>query len=92
MIKIKNIYLAFKDQLPLKRFFKNLFNGNLKGLFHIRSHQNHIGTPKVTYNTKATAEKAANQMAFKRGVHFSNYKCMYCDGYHLGKRYQDRDK
>ncbi len=37
------------------------------------------------YNTKKTAIKSANSMAKKKGVHFSNYKCLYCNGYHIGK-------
>jgi hypothetical protein len=37
------------------------------------------------YNTKASAEKAARAMTEKHGVWFSNYKCLHCDGYHVGK-------
>ena len=37
------------------------------------------------YNTKASAERAAASMMKKTGNYFSNYKCMYCDGYHIGK-------
>ena len=85
-IRLKNVYLALKDQGPFKRFFRNFFvTGNAKGLFYKRSHQNHNGVPKVMYNSKATAEKSARKMAEKHGAYFSNYKCLFCDGYHIGK-------
>ena len=84
-MKLHNIYLGIKDQLPLPRLFRNIKSGNVFGLFFIRSHQNESGKLKVMYNTKASATKAAESMAKKKGVHFSNYKCIFCDGYHLGK-------
>ena len=37
------------------------------------------------YNTKASATKAAAAMMKKTGNYFSNYKCVFCDGYHIGK-------
>lgn len=91
-ITAKNFYLCMRDQFPFKRFMRNLLKGNLRGLWHIRSHIKHGGGNKITYNTKATATKAAKDMAVKRGVYFSNYKCMYCDGYHIGKHHEDRHK
>jgi hypothetical protein len=84
-MKLRNILLALKDQLPVSRLIRNLFKGHLFGLMHKRSHQNFDGKPKVMYNTKASAIKAAQAMAKKRGVYFSNYKCMRCDGFHIGK-------
>ncbi len=59
--------------------------GNVFGLFHIRSHKRHDGKPKVAYNTKKSAQCAAESMSRKHGVHFSNYKYLFCDGYHLRK-------
>lgn len=87
MVKLKNILLALKDQGPPKRFFKNFFiTRNAWGLFHINSHISFgSGKPKVMYNTKATATKVATQMSEKHGVYFANYKCLHCDGYHIGK-------
>ena len=86
-MKIKNIILALKDQGPFKRFFVNFFvTGNARGLFHKNSHiSQRSGTPKVAYGSKASATKAAEKMSVKTGSHFSNYKCVFCDGYHLGK-------
>ena len=37
------------------------------------------------YNTKESATKAAESMKKKMNKHFSVYKCIFCDGYHLGK-------
>lgn len=87
MIKFKNLYLGLKDQLPFKRAFRNFFiTGNAWGLFSINSHQRQdIGKSKVMYNTKSSALKAAESMKKKQDKHFSVYKCIYCDGYHLGK-------
>lgn len=91
MMKIKNIYLALKDQLPLKRFVVNLFKGHIFGLFSVNSHQRFdTGKPKVMYNTKESATKSAKSMSEKRGVHFSNYKCVFCDGYHIGKNRENK--
>lgn len=79
--------MGLKGQLPLKRFLRNFFvTGNAWGMFHKHSHQRaDTGQPKVTYNTKETAQKAAESMSRKQGKHFSVYKCVFCDGYHLGR-------
>jgi hypothetical protein len=83
---LRNLYLGLKDQLPWKRFYRNFFiTGNAKGLFYKRSHFTANGKSKVMYNTKKTADKVAKKMSEKHDTHFSNYKCIYCDGYHLGK-------
>ena len=37
-MNLRNIYLGLKDQMPLKRFIKNLFKGHVLGLFSKRSH------------------------------------------------------
>ena len=84
-MKIRNIILGIKDQLPIKRLIKNLINGNVLGLFHKRSHQREDGKIKVIYNTKETAIKSAESMMKKTGFYFCNYKCIFCDGYHIGK-------
>ena len=87
MVTFRNLYLGLKDQLPFKRFFKNFFvTRNAWGLFHKNSHISYgSGKPKVMYNTKKTAEKSAESMMKKHGGYFSNYKCIYCDGYHIGR-------
>jgi hypothetical protein len=91
MVKLRNIFLVLKDQGPPRRFFRNLFKGHLIGILNQRSHLTESGTPKVKYNTKKTAEKSARAMSKKRGdIHFSNYKCLYCDGYHIGKNSENK--
>lgn len=84
-IKLKNLILALKDQGPLIRFIRNLKTGNVLGLFHKRSHLTAKGEPKVAYGSKETAIKSAEKMQKKTGYYYSNYKCIYCDGYHLGR-------
>lgn len=85
-MKLKNIILALKDQLPLRRAFRNFFiTGNALGLFYKRSHFREDGKAKQSFPTKESASKAAESMGKKHGKHFSTYKCVFCDGYHLGK-------
>lgn len=84
-MKLKNIYLGIKDQLPISRLVKNIWSGNVFGLFSEFSHLNKSGKPKVMYNTKETAIKSALAMQKKNNVYYSNYKCLFCDGYHIGR-------
>ena len=79
-MKLRNIFLALKDQMPISRFFRNLRKGHLIGLFSKRSHGNASGKPKISYSSKAAAA-----MMKKRGTYFSNYKCVWCEVIILGK-------
>ena len=92
MIKMKNLYLGLKSQLPIKRAFKNFFiTRNAWGLFSINSHINQsTGIAKVAYGSKLSAMRAAQSMSKKTGVHFSVYKCAYCDGWHISKNRNDK--
>lgn len=90
MNKIKNICVALYDQVPFIRFIKNLIKGHIFGLFSKYSHINKNGNPKVKYNTKTSAQRAATTMSEKKNVHFSNYKCIYCSGYHIGKNKENK--
>ncbi|WP_278863983.1 hypothetical protein [Leyella stercorea] len=38
------------------------------------------------------ALRAAEAMGKKHGVHFSIYKCAWCDGWHIGKNAQNKIK
>ena len=91
-MKLKNLIAGLKFQLPVRRFFKNFFiTGNGWGLFHKNSHINQsTGNPKVKYNSLGSAQKAATSMMLKHGKHFSVYRCVYCDGYHLGKNRENK--
>jgi hypothetical protein len=84
---MKNLILALKDQGPFLRFMKNFFiTRNAWGLFSKNSHISQgSGVEKVKYNTKKTALGSAISMEKKTGNKFSAYKCIYCDGYHIGK-------
>ena len=91
-MKIKNLILALKSQLPLKRAFRNFFiTGNAWGLFSINSHINQsTGKEKVVYGSRESASKAAMKMEQKHGGHFSVYKCAFCDGWHIGKNRENK--
>lgn len=89
-MKIRNLYLALKDQMPFTRFIRNLLKGHVLGLFHKRSHFTNGGNPKVCYNSKSTANKAAEKMREKNNKYYSNYKCIYCDGYHIGRNRENK--
>jgi len=81
-MKFKNLVLALRDRLPLI----NLLKKDLWRMFNKESHISfRSGNPKVKYNTKKTADKSAKHMTEKKSVDFSSYKCVYCDGYHIGK-------
>ena len=86
-IKFRNFWPSIGDQIFRKKAFYNIFiSHNAWGIFSINSHiRGTTQEPKVTYNTKLTALKAAEKMGQKYNKHFSVYKCMYCDGYHVGK-------
>jgi len=86
-IRWRNFKIWFKDQWERKTWFRNFFiTGNAWGAFSINSHINQrTKEPKITYNHKESAKKAAEKMSEKHGVHFSYYKCLFCDGYHIGK-------
>lgn len=86
MIKFRNICLALKGQMPWKRFYSNFFvNGNGWGLFSVNSHINRkTGSPKIVYNTVESAEKAAEILSKRYNTDISAYKCVFCDGYHIG--------
>ena len=50
------------------------------------------GKPKIPYPNKKVALRAAEAMGKKHGVHFSVYKCAWCDGWHIGKNAQNKIK
>ena len=92
-IKWRNFKIWFIDQVKRKRVITNFFiTRNAWGAFSINSHINqHTGQPKVTYNTVETARKSAEKMGEKHNTHFSYYKCLFCDGYHIGKNKDNHD-
>ena len=86
-IKFKNLKIWLWDQIKRKRFITNFFvTRNAWGAFSINSHINqHTHQPKIMYSTVEKAQKAADKMGQKNNTHFSYYKCLFCDGYHVGK-------
>lgn len=90
----KNLLPWLKEQLSRPGWFKNFFiTRNAWAAFSINSHiRRSNGEPKMTYPTKEVALKAAEKMGSKHGVHFSVYKCLYCDGWHCGKNRENKIK
>lgn len=87
-MKLKNIIIALWEQGPPRRAWKNfVITRNAWGMFHKNSHiRQDSGKVKIMYNTKKSAIKAAVSMNKKyTDSHFAQYKCVHCDGYHLGK-------
>ena len=82
-----NFWIWFKDQIQRGTWFRNFFiTRNAWGAFSINSHVNqHTHKSKVMYNTVESAKKAADKMSKKNNTHFSYYKCLFCNGYHIGK-------
>lgn len=90
-MRFKNILLAAQDQGPPLRFLRNLLGGGLLGLVSRRSHLRDGGSPKVAYSSRPKAEAAALAMEAKISHRFSIYKCLYCDGFHIGKNSDRRE-
>lgn len=92
MIKLTNLFQALKYQLPLKRAFRNfLITRNAWGMFSQYSHiSRSTGKPKIAFPTYESASRAAEQMGKKHGKHFSVYKCVFCDGFHIGKNRENK--
>lgn len=91
-IKFRNFWIWFKDQVKRKRVIRNfIITRNAWGAFSINSHINqHTNQPKITYSTIEKAQKAADKMSQKNNTHFSYYKCLFCDGYHIGKNRENK--
>lgn len=91
-MKIKNLIWAIAEQLTRPGAFANIFvTRNAWGIFSRYSHvSRRSGVLKVSYPSKMAAQKAADAMGSKRGVHFSVYKCAWCDGWHIGKNAQNK--
>lgn len=86
-MKLRNLLHAVREQLPLKRAFRNfVITRNAWGMFSKNSHiRQATGTPKIAYSSLKSADKACKSMQKKHGGSFTPYKCVFCDGYHIGK-------
>lgn len=91
-ISIRNVLLAVCEQLTRRGAWRNIFvTHNAFGIFSRYIHiARRSGNPKVSYPSKVAAQKAAEAMGKKLGVHFSVYKCAWCDGWHIGKNAQNK--
>ncbi|MBQ0020921.1 MAG: hypothetical protein KBT39_10445 [Bacteroidales bacterium] len=88
----QNIFPWMKDQLSRPQWFRNFFiTRNAWASFSVYSHvRRATGKEKISYPTKESALKNAEWHSQKFGVHFSVYKCLYCDGRHIGKNAQNK--
>lgn len=85
-ITFRNLVLGFRDQLPVRRLWRNWRAGHLIGWYHERSHLTHSGKPKISYGSKASSLRACEKMQKKNpGFVYRSYKCLYCNGWHIGK-------
>jgi len=93
-MKIKNLIYAVCDQLLRPQSWRNIFiTHDAFGIFSRYSHiSRSTGQPKMMYPSKTDAQKAADVMSKKYGVHFSVYKCVWCDGWHIGKNSRNKVK
>ena len=86
-MKLKNLISVIKSQMPMRNLLREFFvTKNAWGLFNKNSHINKITKKqKIAYSNKKKAIKAAEAMSKKNGCKFSAYKCVFCDGWHIGK-------
>ena len=91
-MSFKNCISAIWNQLTRKGAWRNIFvTHNAFGIFCEYSHiSRRSGEPKIPYPNKKVALRAAEAMGKKHGVHFSVYKCAWCDGWHIGKNAQNK--
>ena len=80
-IKPKYIGIWLKDQLSRPDWFRNLIvNRSAWGAFSIYAHAKRSdGRSKITYKSRAKADKAAFDMTKRYGYPFTTYKCLFCD-------------
>lgn len=87
MIKPQYIGCWLKDQLSRPDRFRNLFvDRSVWGAFSIYAHARRSdGKSKISYSSKAKAEKAAFDMSKRYGYPFMVYKCLFCEGWHVSR-------
>ena len=89
---IRNLILAIYDQLTRPKALRHIFiTHNAFGIFSRYSHiARQSRKPKIAYPSREAASQAATAMERKYGVHYSVYKCAWCDGWHVGKNAQNK--
>ena len=89
---IRNLILAIYDQLIRPKALRHIFiTHNAFGIFSRYSHiARQSRKPKIAYPSREAASQAATAMERKYGVHYSVYKCAWCDGWHIGKNRQNK--
>lgn len=93
-MRIKNLIYAVCEQLLRPQSWRNIFiTHDAFGIFSRYSHiSRSTGQPKMMYLSRSDAQKVADVMSKKYGIHFSVYKCVWCDGWHIGKNSRNKVK
>jgi len=82
----KDIKAAILYQIKQKDWFKQiLIKKNAWGIFSEYSHTKKDGGIKQRYELERHAKKAAESMERKYANKYVAYRCMFCDGFHIGK-------
>lgn len=82
-IQFRNVWRWFVDQMSHpSTFFEKKSWGVFSEYAHIRRSDRQ---PKKISDTKERAKSIADFMSKKYGGHYSIYKCIYCDGWHIAK-------
>jgi hypothetical protein len=86
-MRYKNVKSAIIYQFRKPDWFKQwVIKRNAWGIFSKHSHTKKDGVEKQKYNTEASALRAAEAMQKRYEGKFACYKCMFCDGFHVGKQ------
>lgn len=89
-IKAINILKALKSELPLKKILYKLFisqeiQATIKMRLHIRSHINFNQMNKIYYDNIDKANDRAKLLSNWNKKNFVAYKCLFCNGFHIGE-------
>lgn len=86
-IKPKYLVMWLVDQLRQTGWFSRLFiKRDAWFAFLIDSHFDKIdGNEKASFSLRKQAQKKADKLSVAVGTPYFVYKCLYCDGWHVGK-------
>lgn len=86
-VKYNNLKIWLKEKVSQPRWYVDLLSyRRFWGAFSVYSHRRRSdGKPNIAYSTRSKAQKAVRSMEKKYGVPFMEYKCLYCDGWHVAR-------
>ena len=87
LISNKQINKYYKFQLKQKNWFQEVFiKRNAWGIFSNYSHWKKDGNEKQIYASENQAIRAAEAMEKRYNNKYAVYCCMFCGGFHIGKK------